>query len=187
MDDAVRGFSNDLKSVLERFPDHRFKPVAGASRHQIASLEQVVGIQFDEALKSLWEFSNGSGGDSWFGVRSDEDTPCSFLSIDDALKLWREWNGLGEKWGGQGMPDRNERDPRIRPDWQLRWFPVGEFNGGSTMILFDAAPSSRGRYGQIVVYQHDPDAVYFVADDTAAFLKISPEILRRCLEELQDN
>ena len=68
----------------------------------------------------------------------------------------------------------------------FEWFPFAEFNGGSTMILFDPAPAPRGTYGQIIVYQHDPDAVYYVAENTAAFLRQSCGILRNCLQELDE-
>ena len=84
------------------------------------------------------------------------------------------------------MPDNKKRDSRIQSNWNPIWFPFAEFNGGSTQILFDAAPSPRGSYGQIIVYQHDPDAVYFVADNTDVFLGQTTPILERCLKELAD-
>src|SRR4051812_46865926 len=121
--EPVTHFVDQLKGVLASFPDYHFLPASGATPEAILSLERAVGVQFDTTLKSLWTFSNGSKRVPWFGVHSDEDTPCEFLSIERALKSWREWNGLGEKWGGKGMPDNKRRDPRIQRDWNPIWFP----------------------------------------------------------------
>jgi hypothetical protein len=46
-------------------------------------------------------------------------------------------------------------------------------SGGSTLVMFDATPSIGGTYGQIIVYQHDPDAVFFAAPSLGAFLERS--------------
>jgi cell wall assembly regulator SMI1 len=64
------------------------------------------------------------------------------------------------------------------------WFPLAEVNGGSTRLYFDDAPNAHGRRGQIIVYQHDPDEVFYVADDFAGFLVTSNDLLERCWDEL---
>jgi hypothetical protein len=40
----------------------------------------------------------------------------------------------------------------------------------SDEVLFDACPSKKGKYGQIVEYRHDPDALSYVASSFAEFL-----------------
>ena len=50
-----------------------------------------------------------------------------------------------------------------------KWFPIAEFNGYSTSVYFDAGPSPCGKHGQIIVYQHDPDANYYVAENVLEF------------------
>lgn len=184
MQQEVSSFISELKAMFGRFRELSFSTQPGATADQIAAVEKAAGIVFDDTLKSLWMFSNGSARTDWFGVFTDENTACEFLSVDESLKAWREWNGLGEKWGGQGLPDRNSRDRRIQLDWKEEWFPFAEFNGCATMILFDPVPSPAGKYGQIIAYQHDPDAVYYVAESTAAYLKMSAKILEPCLQEL---
>ena len=58
-----------------------------------------------------------------------------------------------------------------------RWFPFAEFNGFSTSVMFDANPTDKGTYGQIIVYQHDPDAVYYMADNFLEFFKKSNDLM----------
>jgi cell wall assembly regulator SMI1 len=41
----------------------------------------------------------------------------------------------------------------------------------------------KGRAGQIIVYQHDPDGIYYVAPDLVSFLRLSNELLREEAEE----
>lgn len=158
----------------------------GANAEEIAEIESQVGITFDENLKELWKTSNGSNNnDSWFAVVSDELIPCSFLSIEDALESW-SWglpydNSFYEEW--RDLEDK--RDERIKPAYLKHrlWFPFAEFSG-STSILFDADPTVKGNYGQIIVYQHDPDAIYYVAENFLEFLVKSNNLLQSNSKEL---
>jgi cell wall assembly regulator SMI1 len=174
-----------LKFILES-KQLKFSLDKGTTEETIAQVETKVGIHFDENLKDLWLLTNGSNYETWFAVFSDELTPCSFPQIEDALKSW-SWlepydKEIYEEWSDVD----NERDSRIQPAFlhhQL-WFPFAEFNGYSTSIYFDANPTESGKYGQIIVYQHDPDAIYYVAEDFLSFFKHSNDLLEANLEEL---
>jgi cell wall assembly regulator SMI1 len=174
-----------LKNILES-NGLEFIVNEGANAEKIAEVETKVGITFDADLKDLWKFSNGSNNnDTWFCVFSDELMPCSFSSIEEALESWslflpyddliyEEWSDLESK-----------RDERIQPTYlQHRlWFPFAEFSG-STSILYDDDPTDKGNYGQIIVYQHDPDAIYYVAENFLEFFKKSNDLLQANVEEL---
>ena len=55
----VVSFVAKLKSTLAKFPDYIFAPKPeGATQKMIESIEKIVGVKFDETLKSLWKFSN---------------------------------------------------------------------------------------------------------------------------------
>lgn len=174
-----------LKNILES-NGLEFVVNKGANVGKIAEAEAKVGISFDNNLKDLWQFSNGSNeGDSWFCVFSDEVMPCSFLPIEEALETWSLFlpydDSIYEEWSDF----ETKRDERIQPTFlQHRlWFPFAEF-GGSTTILFDGDPTDKGNYGQIIVYQHDPDAIYYVAENFLEFLKKSNDLLQANVKEL---
>jgi internalin A len=159
----------------------------GATDEKIAETEAKVGVVFDADLKALWRLSNGSKrSDGWFAVFSDELTPCSFASIEDALECWSWFLPYDESVYGEWSDLEAERDERIQPAFlQHRlWFPFAEFNGFSTSVLFDADPADKGNYGQIIVYQHDPDAIYFVAESFLEFFKKSNDLLQANAKEL---
>lgn len=110
---------------------------------------------------------------------TDELTPCDLLPVDVALKWWKEWlpydQSMYEEWTESEYP----RDLRIRPGWlkHSKWLQIADFNCGGTSVNFDADPSGEGKYGQIIAYQHDPDAMYYVADSFLEFFKLSNTIL----------
>jgi cell wall assembly regulator SMI1 len=181
--------SPDMNAELQRLRqilstiEMELEPQPGASDALIAQAERETGIRFDEDLKSFWRFSNGSR-QSWFGVFTDERTCCSFASIEEATKAWRWFlpyvEPVPEEWR-----NTEPTDPRILPD-RLRhrlWFPIAEFNGFSTAVYFDADPAPGGRYGQIIAYQHDPDAIYHVAESLLEFFRGSNDLIAANLTE----
>lgn len=169
--------SNGLKFTLSE----------GATPEKIAEVEEQVGATFDTDLRDLWQLSNGSNlSDSWFAVFSDELTPCSFSSLEDALECWSWYSPYDEATYEEWSDVEAERDERIQPAYlQHRlWFPFAEFNGFSTSLLFDGDPTDKGKYGQIIVYQHDPDAIYYVAENFLEFFKNSNDLLQANAKEL---
>lgn len=157
----------------------------GVTKEVIANIETQIGFALDEDLKDLWKLTNGSGDDCWFTVFSDEQIPCTFPSIEYAFEQWSTFypydNSVYEEFG----LDENERDERIQPTLIHKyWFPFAEFNGFSTSVLFDADPTEKGIYGQIIVYQHDPDGIYYVADNFLEFFRKSNDLLERNLKAI---
>jgi internalin A len=182
-----------LKNELERLQlilesnGLEFTLNEGATAEKIAEVESQIGVTFDSDLKDLWQLTNGSNGNhSWFAVFSDELTPCSFSSLEDALECWSWYSPYDEAIYEEWSDAEVERDERIQPAYlQHRlWFPFAEFNGYSTSVLFDGDPTNRGQYGQIIVYQHDPDAIYYVAENFLEFFKKSNDLLQANAKEL---
>lgn len=177
---------NRLQNLLES-AGLGFHTEDGVSAEAIADFEKRIGLTLDSNLKDLWKFTNGSNNETWFGVISDELTPCSFASFEDSVEYWswglpydyenlKEWNEV----------DQDDRDERIQPRYLRRrlWFPFAQFNGFSTHVMFDADPTEKGAYGQIIVYQHDPDGIYYVARDFLSFFRRSNELLTEHANEL---
>ena len=178
-----------FSSVNRPFPE-----VAGALDSDLERVYQVTEIELFGGIVEFYKEMDGSDGEQILAVFSDEPTSCEFTSINSALDTWGVskpnvddyYAELQKGWDGcEQSPPRDERiKDRI---WVNKlWFPFAEFNGGSTQVYWDADPSPTGKVGQIIVYQHDPEGIYYVAPDFETFLKKSNELFeenRRVLLE----
>lgn len=182
-----------FKSVNKPFP-----VIPGATLQDIENVYKATGIRLSGHIVDLYEFMNGSNREEIFAVFSDEETPCEFLSIAAALDIWgmplsdsdTHYQKINRAY--DGYKQQPPRDLRIQANvWaNKRWFPFAEFNGGGTTVYWDDDPAPTGDKGQIIVYQHDPDAIYFVASDFLTFMRKSNELFtnnpRELLEGIYD-
>jgi len=171
----IQEYVRQLRALHEE-RDAVFHPNGPATESDLSAAELAIGFQIGDGLKDLWRTCNGAAyWATFFGVVSDEPTPCRFLSVAEAVDNWRERRKLTDEYE-QEIP----RDERIASGWNnLRWLPFAEFNGFSTSVMYDRAPGFGGADGQIIVYQHDPDAINWVAESFLALLGDSLEIIRR--------
>jgi cell wall assembly regulator SMI1 len=166
--------------------------IEGADKAEINRLEEITGISLTTDIADFYGWKNGSNHELIFAIFTDELTPCEFLSLSQATESWRYFDQNPEKRierinrQYKGYQQTPPRDKRIRPDrWaNLAWFPFGEFNGGATKIYLDMDPTQFGSVGQVIAYQHDPDAIYFIAEDFPSFLKKSNDLLQEHADEL---
>ncbi len=151
-----------------------------------AQVEAETGIRLDDALQELYRTTNGSEWKEWLVVYTDELTRCELLSLEECLEKWQEWLPYDEKIRANWGPVEAGRDPRIRAEGYVHrsWFPIAQFNEGGTIVYFDADPAPAGKYGQIIAYQHDPEAVYYVAEDFVTCLRNSTATLSEKGEDL---
>jgi cell wall assembly regulator SMI1 len=152
-------------------------PATGAD---LQGLESETGIEVIGGLRDLWLLANGSEyhryGTPTFCAITDGVIPCGFYSIEEALEKWRDPESEEDF---DGVEEDPPRDPRIKAGWvNPRWLPFGDFDGGSTMLYFDADPASRGRHGQILAYQHDPEAIHLLSGSFDRFFWKSNLLLR---------
>jgi cell wall assembly regulator SMI1 len=156
---------------------HPFPERPGATEADLRHVVETTAIALSGDLAELYRAMDGSNDENVLAVHSDEATPLNFLSLSEALKSWRATMDIAEadrELGREHVPDERIRHAAwVHP----RWFPFAEFNGGATSVYYDADPGPGGAVGQIIVYQHDPDGVYYVASDFLAFLRLSNELL----------
>ncbi len=180
---SLSALHQQIERLREIFADNGFQmPLASpATAAQIEAVEIETGIAFDADLREFYQTTNGSSRFAWLAVQTDGLTPCTFPTLEKCFEWWREWlpydAGVHEQFG----PAEDERDARLQPQHYVhrRWFPIAEFNGWGTTVFFDADLTSEGTFGQVIAYQHDPDAVYFVADSFLDFLILSNDLLQQ--------
>lgn len=156
----------------------------GAKEEDIIRLEEQIGIKLTNDMRDFFKIMNGSNDEEVGIVISDQALPIRFLSLDEIIEYHYDYSETFRE--AFGMDEEEELDV----EWDLRikpylihnlWLPIAEF-GGCTTVYFDADPSENGSYGQIIVYQHDPDFIYYVGENLIAFLNHSNDLL--CYENL---
>jgi len=187
-------FTHEFERLQEIFHavNRPFPQMAGAADADFKRVFKFTGINLFGGIVDLYKQLNGSDQDEILAVFSDEPTACKFYSIETALFKWGAlrpdidayYLKLQNTWHGyrQDPP----RDMRIKPDlWVNKlWFPIGDFNGGATILYWDADPAPAGKVGQIIVYQHNPEAYYYVAPDFETFLLKSNNLFNEYRREL---
>ena len=184
--------NSELKTQIDRMKSILAEQKQNTARRKSAKsqifkkIETETGIVLDEDTQEFFRYSNGSNGECWAAVKSDQIQPLTFTSLEEALKDWRRFSPYDKSVYDEWKDDSKKRDVRIRPLFLRHklWFPLADFKGGSTQLLYDADPTKRGRFGQIIVYQHDPDAIYYVAESFVEFLKKSNDLLEKNADDL---
>ena len=168
-----------LESLLKAI-DISLEPQPGILNREFSEVEKEFDLDLGEDLRELYLFSNGSRLQKWFVVHLSS---CYFCSIQKAIEhknLFDRIRAEGRDWT---HPDP-DRDPRIKQNvwFHPKWFPIAEINGFSTTILFDGSPSEEGDYGQIIVYHHDPDYMFYVAGSFIEFFQKSNYEIQQFVE-----
>jgi cell wall assembly regulator SMI1 len=179
---TVQAEFDRLSGIFEQI-GHTLKKAPPASEALLASLAAITGIDVDDSLKVLWQISNGSRRYYWFADGDDDTfTPHEFLSIKEVLASWQTFAPYDEAIYAQWYDDESwgERDPRIQRHFlrHSKWLGFAQFNGGSELLQVDADPASQGHRGQIILYSHDPDGIFWRASDFLAFFKQSNDLLQ---------
>lgn len=176
MSPALAAALDQTRSIFASV-NHPFPTVPGASESAIRAITDATGIHVGDDLAALWRLMDGSNQEKVFAVVSDVPTPVNFLSTDRAIEFWKNSLDLDDE--ELIIHQKPPRDARIRHGVfsHPRWLPFAEYNEGGTTVYYDTDPGPGGREGQIIVYQHDPDGIYYVASDLASFVMLSNELL----------
>lgn len=185
MNNELRTLVQELLDILTGSDVDTENLNKGATDRDLDAFEQQFGhgLKLDANLRDWYKFSNGWTYDICAAVISDELTPLNFISTEDILKSKVKGSQPISK---ENLAESDQAvDERIKPCiYNDKWLPIAEFNGGGTQVMFDLDPTEKGTPGQIIVFQHDPDFVYYVADNFLEFLKISNKLLKDNKEEL---
>ncbi len=135
-------------------------------------------------LIDWWKVADGTKIDVTFlGVFSDDFTPCNFYSIQESLEVLEYLRNEKDSW--EEWPQKTQRDSRIKDGWlNDNWLPIAGYNGLATIVMIDNDPTNKGSQGQVIVYQHDPDAIYFVAKNIKEFFEKSLGLIKDNLEHV---
>lgn len=154
----------------------------GAADEELDSFEQHYGIRLPPDFRAFYKRKNGSGyafhvlfpGDA----ARNEDNVFYMLSLE---QMQQKNNGTVEipMEDYFSKEEMLELDPRIKPYLhQKSWITFGKLGGGSLYLMLDFDPAEQGTYGQIIMFTHDPDFVYYTAETFTELLEQSNRNLR---------
>ena len=173
---CVEFYEDELKHL------ETYRQIKGATDEELIEFEKEFGV-LPNSFKELYRYKNGSGYpfNILFPCYDDEIcTPQFLLSLDEIRKVKTYF--CNKDMHLKDYVDESELenlDKRIRPYLQhTNWLPFAEMPNGAIHLMLDFNPTEVGTVGQIIIFIHDPDFVYYVSDslenlleDAIAFLE----------------
>lgn len=158
---------------------NEYKEKKGASEDRLAAFETEMDVRLPEDFREFYKCKDGSGyafhilypGDA----EREECTPFYMMSLDEIRETKQYFCERDEKLSEYYSAEEiSKLDSEIKPYlFHKPWIPFATMAGGSLYLMLDFDPSDQGSYGQIIIYVHDPDFVYFITDTFTNLLKDS--------------
>lgn len=158
---------------------NEYQEKKGASEDRLAAFETEMDVRLPEDFREFYKCKDGSGyafhilypGDA----EREECTPFYMMSLDEIRETKQYFCERDEKLSEYYSAEEiSKLDPEIKPYlFHKPWIPFATMAGGSLYLMLDFDPSEQGSYGQIIIYVHDPDFVYFITDTFTHLLKDS--------------
>ncbi|MGG2027451.1 SMI1/KNR4 family protein [Gottfriedia sp. S16(2024)] len=174
----------DKKEDMENF-----KLIKGVSNEELDKFEAKYGITLPKDFREFYQYKNGSG--YHFHIlypkcENDNIEPFYLFSLDEIIDEKEAYFSENELMSDYYEEDEiNNLDKRIKPYLKnKKWIPFATLAGGDLYLILDFNPTNNGTEGQIISYIHDPDFVYFVADNFTNLLKKSNENLKNIWGEI---
>ncbi|WP_145040141.1 SMI1/KNR4 family protein [Paenibacillus sp. Y412MC10] len=197
MDAVIDGLMTELEQLLEEkvAEDLRdllgeYKQLEGAPSDRLKQFEEEFGIALPEDFRSFYSKKDGSGYAFhvlYPGNEGDgEYTPFYLMSLDEMREVKSYFCERDERLDAYYGPEEVQRlDPEIKPYlFHKAWYPFATMAGGSLYLMLDFDPAEPGTSGQIIMYVHDPDFVYYIAPSFTELLQASNRNLRTDIEEV---
>jgi cell wall assembly regulator SMI1 len=165
---------------LEKY--NAYKSISGATEETLIRLEERYNIKLPNDFKEFYKYKNGSGYHFHMlypNCEGEHIEPFYLFSVDEIIEEKDSYYNYDELMSDYYDDDEiSELDERIKPYLRNKnWIPFATLAGGSLYLLLDYDPTDKGSKGQIISYIHDPDFVYYVADNFTELLEMSNQNL----------
>ena len=155
-----------------------YKKIKGAAEEEIQAFEKEFDISLPEEVKELYKYKNGTAYPfSLLQTTYNDGVEASLflLSLDEIrhekYHFFNE-NKLMANDDFFSSEDIDKLDERIKPFISNeRWIPFAQMPNYDIYLLLDFDPTEKGKPGQIIIYVHDPDFVYWVCDSIQELLQ----------------
>ncbi|WP_368028338.1 SMI1/KNR4 family protein [Paenibacillus sp. DCT19] len=171
----------DVKVVDEEINElyQQYKQIDCTSKESLAAFEADFDIKLPADFRAFYERKNGSGYGFHVLYPGDEEEqrsiPFYLMSLDEIRETKRFFCEVDEKLEEHYSEEEIRKlDPEIKPFlFHKQWIPFATMAGGSLYIMLDFDPTEQGKYGQIIMYVHDPDFVYYLNESFEELLEAS--------------
>lgn len=158
----------------------KFNEIEGATSQELQNLERNCEVTLPEDLKEFYKEKNGSGYHFHvLNVEYNEGQRESLYlySIQNIIEN-NPLFGYNEFVQEDDAETIEHYDERIKPCFSNEnWVPFAQVGSGSTFLLLDYDPTPKGKPGQIIIYTHDTNIAYYVAETFEELLKKSNDFL----------
>jgi cell wall assembly regulator SMI1 len=160
-------FEKNITNEEEQNFFNEYKSLNGTTDAEIKSFEGHFGINLPEDVKEYYKIKNGSKYpfELLYTTYEDSCMPFTILSLEQIIKAkeyFCDQDKLLEKY--YAKEEIQKLDKRIKPYlWNKKWIPFAQLPSGSLYLMLDYDPTEYGKTGQIILYVHDPDFIYYAA------------------------
>lgn len=170
----VKVKDEEIRQLYNEYQDKK-----GASEDRLAAFETEMDVRLPEDFREFYKCKDGSGYAFHIlypgNAETEECTPFYMMSLDEIRETKQYFCERDEKLSEYYSAEEiSKLDPEIKPYlFHKPWIPFATMAGGSLYLMLDFDPSEQGSYGQIIMYVHDPDFVYYITDTFTNLLKDS--------------
>ncbi|MEK3920359.1 SMI1/KNR4 family protein [Paenibacillus sp. FSL K6-2393] len=169
----------EIRQLFEEF-QHR----EGASEESLDLFEKEYGVRLPGDFRTFYQGKDGSGyglhvlypGDA----KGGRCTPFYLMSLEEIRETKQYFCEVDEKLEEYYSAEEiSQLDLEIKPYlFHKPWIPFATIAGGSLYLMLDFDPTEEGTYGQIIMYVHDPDFVYYLTPTFTDLLSMSNRNLK---------
>ncbi len=164
-----------------------YKNLKGVSNEKLNNLEKDLEVALPEDFKAFYRYKNGSNYSPLFFTahqKSDNKNLFYMFSIEKIRSFWiRDTCFMEEIYTKEEIA---RLDKRIKPFLNnKKWIPFSHSITGSHLLYLDFDPTKEGKRGQIIHFIHDPDFVYYVAENFTEMLRESNKYFDK-IENIED-
>lgn len=170
---------------IEQEDIDEYLAVEGATEEELRAFENQFHLKLPEDFRAVYRYKNGSGYMSLIWPQKGFYRGYRLLSLQEmSSKKSYFQNKNCEMAEFPEVIDEEtlqQLDERIKPYlFCERWFPFAEY-AGSIYLMLDYNPSEKGEIGQIICYVHDPDFIYYIAQNITEALKLTEMIIEELI------
>lgn len=170
---------------IEQEDIDEYLAIQGATEEDLQAFENQFHLKLPEDFKAVYRYKNGSGYMSLIWPQKGFYRGYRLLSLQEmSSKKSYFQNKNCEMAEFPEVIDEEQLqqlDERIKPYlFCERWFPFAEY-ADSIYLMLDYNPSEKGEIGQIICYVHDPDFIYYIAQNITEALKLTETIIEELI------
>lgn len=159
-----------MKEIIDRLQAHCIKnnipfvPREGVTDADIETAEKAIGLSFPQEFKNFLKIMNGESNQS-MGIIGN----WRIMKLEHIIKEWGNMKQMVEEGVFEG--NTNKETPFVKGMWwNTKWIPIVTSGSGHFFVI-DMDPNTKGKVGQIILFLHDSEDRFLVANSLTEWLE----------------